>query len=115
MGRRPTTPGCSLGSGSTASLRSTRAGDGLPGQLPYQSASRPHPVACEHREKMRGLFRPVKTAVEAGLVNLVLQAVDGTRISGNASKDRTLDAKGLRRLLKGVEESMPVGSWQRPE
>ena len=62
---------------------------------------------CEHREKMRGLFRrTVKTAVEAGLVNLVLQAVDGTRISGNASKDRTLDAKGLRRLLKGVEESI---------
>ena len=56
---------------------------------------------------MRGLFRrTVKTAVEAGLVNLVLQAVDGTRISGNASKDRTLDAKGLRRLLKGVEESI---------
>ena len=84
-------------------------------QLPYMWLSgNQHPdhntlwrFYCGHREKMRGLFRrTVKTAVEAGLVDFALQAVDGTRISGNAAKHRSLDTRGLRRLLKGVEESI---------
>ena len=53
-----------------------------------------------HRDGMRTLLRrTVRTAVKAGLVNLALQAVDGTRVSANASPSRTYDAKGLRRLL----------------
>ena len=60
-----------------------------------------------HRERMRSLMRrTVRTAVKAGLVDLALQAVDGTRIAGNASRDRTFDAKGLRRLLDRVETAI---------
>ncbi len=57
-----------------------------------------------HREQMRALLkRTVGTAVAAGLLEMALQSVDGTRIAGNAAKDRTFDAKGLRRLLERVE------------
>jgi transposase len=60
-----------------------------------------------HRDQMRALMRrTVRTAVKAGLVDLALQAVDGTRIAGNASRDRTFDAKGLRRLLDRVEAAI---------
>ena len=60
-----------------------------------------------HRERMRALMRrTVRTAVKAGLVDLALQAVDGTRIAANASRDRTFDAKGLRRLLDRVEAAI---------
>ena len=56
---------------------------------------------------MRTLMRrTVRTAVEAGLVYLAFQAVDGTKIPGNASKDRTYNAKGLRRLLNHVETAI---------
>jgi transposase len=61
----------------------------------------------EHRGRMRALLRrTVRTAVKAGLVNLALQAVDGTRVGANASTDRTLDVKGLRRLLDRVEAAI---------
>ena len=60
-----------------------------------------------HRDGMRALMGlTVSTAVKAGLVDLALQVVDGTRIAGNASKDRTYDAKGLRRLLDRVEAAI---------
>ncbi len=60
-----------------------------------------------HRDRMRVLLRrTVGTAVQAGLVDLALQAVDGTRIAANASKDRTFDAKGLGRLLDRVEAAI---------
>ncbi len=60
-----------------------------------------------HRERMRVLLsRTVRTAVKAGLVDLALQAVDGTRIAGNASSDRTYDAEGLRRLLERTEAAI---------
>lgn len=60
-----------------------------------------------HRERMRDLMRrTVRTAMKAGLVDLALQAVDGTRIAANASRDRTFEAKGLRRLLDRVEAAM---------
>ena len=40
-----------------------------------------------HRDRMRVLLgRTVRTAVQAGLVDLALQAVDGARIAANASK-----------------------------
>ena len=61
----------------------------------------------EHRDGMRGLLkRTVRTAVKMGLVDLVLQAVDGTKIKGNATGDRTYDEKGLKRLMARVEEAI---------
>src|SRR5436305_11305566 len=43
-----------------------------------------------HRTGMRALLtHSVQSAVHAGLVDLALQAVDGTKIAGNAAKDRT--------------------------
>ena len=42
----------------------------------------------------------VRTAFKTGLVDLALQAVDGTRVGANASGERTFDAKGLKRLLE---------------
>jgi hypothetical protein len=44
--------------------------------------------------------------VRAGLIDLALQAVDGTKIAGNAAKDRTYDAKGLERLIERLEHAI---------
>lgn len=61
----------------------------------------------EHRQGMRGLLkRTVKTAVAAGLLDLALQAVDGSKIAGNAAKDRAYNAAGLKRLLKRTEAAI---------
>lgn len=58
----------------------------------------------DHRKEMRELFRrTVKTAVRLGLVDLALQAVDGSKIPGNAARDRTYDEAGLRRILERTE------------
>ena len=49
-----------------------------------------------HRQAMRRLFkRTVRMAVKMELVDLALQAVDGTKVGANASKARTYDAEGL--------------------
>jgi transposase len=57
-----------------------------------------------HRSTMQGLLKhTVRTAVEVGLVDLAVQAVDGTKIAANASKDRTYDARELDRLLAKTE------------
>lgn len=59
----------------------------------------------EHRDEMRQLFKlTVKTAMNMNLVDLAVQAIDGTRIAGNASRDRTYNAKGLQRLLERTEK-----------
>ena len=61
----------------------------------------------EHRGTMRHLFkRTVHTAVKVGLVDLAVQAVDGTKIAGNAAKDRTYDKEGLQRLLERTEKTI---------
>jgi len=53
----------------------------------------------EHREGMRKLLkRTVRTAMAAGLVDFALQAVDGSKIGGNAAKDRTFDQAALERM-----------------
>ena len=58
----------------------------------------------QHREGMRALLkRSVRTAVAVGLVDLALQAVDGTRVRGNVALERTLDAAGLERLLRRTD------------
>lgn len=61
----------------------------------------------EHRKAMQLLFKQtVRTAVTIGLVDLAVQAVDGTKIAGNASKDRVYDAKGLKKLLERTEAAI---------
>jgi len=58
----------------------------------------------DHRGALRKLFkRTVRMAVTMGLVELAVQAVDGTKIAANAAKERTYDAEGLQRLLEQVE------------
>jgi transposase len=60
-----------------------------------------------HRQAMRRLLkRTVRVAVQAGLVDLAVQAVDGTRVAGSAARERTLDAKGLAALLERTEAAI---------
>jgi len=60
-----------------------------------------------HREGMRQLLKhSVRTAVRAGLVDLALQAVDGTKIAASAARERTLDEAGLGRLLERTEAAI---------
>ena len=55
----------------------------------------------DHRPAMRTLLkRTVRTAVEAGLVDLAVQAVDGTRVAGSAARERMLDPARLEGLLE---------------
>ncbi len=61
----------------------------------------------EHRVFMRRLFKhTVRTAVNIGLVDLALQAIDGTKVAANASKYRTYDAVQLQRLLERTEAAI---------
>jgi len=56
---------------------------------------------------MRKLLKhTVATAVELGLVDLAIQALDGTRISANAAGDRTRNATELHRLLDRVDSAI---------
>lgn len=58
----------------------------------------------EHRDEMRHLFKKtVKTAVTMNLIDLAVQAIDGTKVAANASLDRTYDAAGLKKLLKRLD------------
>jgi hypothetical protein len=52
------------------------------------------------------LKRTVRTAVAMGLVDLAVQAVDGTKVMANAAKDRTYDAAQLERLLERTEAAI---------
>jgi transposase len=61
----------------------------------------------DHRQGMRKLLRrTVRTAVVTGLVDWALQAVDGSKIAGNASRDRTFDAAGLKKLLERTDAAI---------
>ena len=60
-----------------------------------------------HRQSMRELFkRTVRTAVAMELVDLAVQAVDGTKVTANAALIRTYDAKRLQELLDRVESAI---------
>jgi transposase len=60
-----------------------------------------------HRAGLRPLLkRTVQTAVRLGLVDLAVQAVDGTKVGGNAARERTYDAAGLERLLERTEAAI---------
>lgn len=61
----------------------------------------------EHRAEMRHLFKlTVRTAVNMDLVDMAVQAVDGTKIQANAARERTYDAKGLQQLLKRTDTAI---------
>ena len=61
----------------------------------------------DHRAGMRYLLTDtVRLAVRVGLVDLAIQAVDGTKVSGNAAKERSVDAKGLDRLLERTAKAI---------
>jgi len=70
-----------------------------------------------HRGGMHGLFkRTVATAAASGLVVWAIQAVDGTKIGGNAAKDRTLDADTLAALLARVDGAIAdLEAQNRPD
>ncbi len=70
-----------------------------------------------HRGGMHVLFkRTVATAATSGLVVWAIQAVDGTKIGGNAAKDRTLDAAALAKLLERVEAAIAdLEAQNRPD
>lgn len=60
-----------------------------------------------HRLAMRKLLKQtVRTSVKMGLVDLALQAVDGTKIAANAAKDRTHDRAGLEKVLERTEAAI---------
>ena len=60
-----------------------------------------------HRQGLRRLFRrTVRTALRLGLLELALQAVDGTKVGANAARDRSLDAVHLRQLLERTEAAI---------
>ena len=62
-----------------------------------------------HRQAMRELFkRTVRTAVAMELVDLAVQAVDGSKVAANATRDRTYDAeRGGRSEPVGEGDSRP--------
>jgi transposase len=58
----------------------------------------------EHRNQMRNLFKhSVQVAVKLNLIDLAVQAVDGTKVVANASKERSYGAQGLKWLLERTE------------
>jgi transposase len=60
-----------------------------------------------HRAAMRRLLkRTVRVAIGAGLVDLAVQAVDGTRVAGSAARERSLTAEGLAHLLERTEAAI---------
>ena len=60
-----------------------------------------------NRQAMRKLFeRTVRTAVAMELVDLAVQAVDGTKVVANASVNRSSDVEGLRGLLERLERAI---------
>ena len=61
----------------------------------------------DHRQAMRKLFeRTVRTAITMKLVDLAVQAVDGTKVDANVARDRTYNAEELGRLLNRVEKAI---------
>jgi transposase len=61
----------------------------------------------ENRDEIRHLFKlTIKTAVKMELVDLAVQAIDGSKVAGNAAKDRTYDEKGLEKLMERTEKAI---------
>jgi len=61
----------------------------------------------DNKKALRTVFkRSVQLAVEAGLVGLVLQAVDGTKIQAACSKHSAWNKKSLQDLLQALDREM---------
>jgi transposase len=61
----------------------------------------------QHRAPLRRLFRQVvRVAARAGLVEVVLHAVDGTKLAAAASAETWKDRAALERLLAGLEDAV---------
>lgn len=61
----------------------------------------------DNRDEIRHLFNlSIKTAIKMDLVDLAVQAIDGTKMVGNAAKDRTYDKEGLEELMKRNEKAI---------
>ena len=61
----------------------------------------------EHRGGMRRLLKhTVHTACAAGLVDLALQAVDGSKVAGSAAKDQIYSKERLRSLLERTQAAI---------
>ena len=60
-----------------------------------------------HRSRLRGLLRQtVQTALKLELIDWAVQAVDGTKVAGNAASGRVYDGEGLDRLLARTEAAI---------
>jgi transposase len=60
-----------------------------------------------HRTGMRALLRQtVAVAIQAGLVELAVVAIDGSKVRGAAARDRTYDAAQLAALLTRVDAAI---------
>lgn len=58
----------------------------------------------QHRHQLRGLLKQtVKIAIEANLLDLALQAVDGTKVLANAARERSLTVAELESLEQKLE------------
>lgn len=61
----------------------------------------------QHRDGMRVLLRrSVRVALAAGLVELAVVAVDGSKVSGSAARERSLDEAGLAALLARTDAAI---------
>src|SRR3989440_2297731 len=61
----------------------------------------------DNKKALRGLFKQsVQLAVQAGLVGLVLQAVDGTKIQAAASAHRGWTKEQMQKLLAALDEEL---------
>ncbi len=75
-----------------------------------------------HREHMHKLFRgTVRTAVKLGLVDMAIQAIDGTKVGGNTARKRTYTALQLSELeekiaatIRELEELNELGEDLQP-
>jgi transposase len=69
-----------------------------------------------HRQPMRKLLKQtVVTAVELKLIDLAVQAVDGTKIAANAARDRNYDANELLRLLGRTDKAIAAMEAQNEQ
>jgi transposase len=60
-----------------------------------------------NRKEIRHLFKiTVRTALKMNLIDLAVQALDGTKVAANANKDRSFDGKGLERILARLDEAI---------
>jgi transposase len=61
----------------------------------------------ENRRALKEVFsKSVQVAVKGNLVTMVLQAVDGTKIAADVSKNRSLYLKDLKRLYKKLDSAI---------